>query len=94
MRRRGRRHRPPPGRCPSVVEGIGTLFVNVARHEETGELWWEGKTPDYSDDVIGWRDWRDELISDRPADHRRSGADADLWSQKNSRFTARPSLFF
>ena len=48
-----------PNAMRAVAEGTGTLFVNVARHEETGELWWEGKTPDYPDDVTGWRDWRD-----------------------------------
>jgi len=47
-----------PNAMRAVAEGTGTLFVNVARHEETGELWWEGKTPDYPDDVTGWRDWR------------------------------------
>ena len=81
-----------PNAMRAVAEGTGTIFVNVAHHETTKELWWEGKTPDYPQDVTGWRDWRNELVSDRPADHQRSGADTDLWSQKNSRFTARLSV--
>lgn len=81
-----------PNAMRAIAEGTGTLFVNVAHHEGTKELWWEGKTPDYPDDVTGWRDWKNELVSERPADHQRSGADEDLWSQKNSRFTARLSV--
>lgn len=81
-----------PNAMHAVAEGTGTLFVNVAHHEDTHELWWEGKTPDYPEDVTGWRDWRNELISERPAERQRSGEDADLWSQKNSRFTARLSV--
>ena len=77
-----------PNAMRAVGPGTGTLFVNVAHHEDTGELWWEGKTPDYPQDVTGWRDWRNELISERPLERQRSGADEDLWSQKNSRFTA------
>ncbi len=81
-----------PNAMHAVAEGTGTLFVNVAHHEHTHELWWEGKTPDYPEDVEGWRDWRDAPIGERPAEHQRSGEDADLWSQKNSRFTARLSV--
>lgn len=81
-----------PNAMKAVAEGTGTIFVNVAHHEGTKELWWEGKTPDYPEDVAGWRDWRNELISDRPVEHQRSGEDTDLWSQKNSRFTARLSV--
>ena len=81
-----------PNAMRAVAEGTGTLFVNVAHHEGTKDLWWEGKTPDYPLDVTGWRDWRNELVSERPVARQRSGADEDLWSQKNSRFTARLSV--
>lgn len=81
-----------PNAMKAVSEGTGTLFVNVAYNENTKELWWEGKTPDYPEDVTGWRDWKNELISERPVEHQRSGEDADLWSQKNSRFAARLSV--
>ena len=81
-----------PNAMRAVAEGTGTLFVNVAHHEGTKELWWEGRTPDYPLDVTGWRDWRNELVSERPVARQRSGADEDLWSQKNSRFTARLSV--
>ena len=81
-----------PNAMRAVAEGTGTLFVNVAHHEGTKKLWWEGKTPDYPLDVTGWRDWRNELVSERPVARQRSGADEDLWSQKNSRFTARLSV--
>ena len=81
-----------PNAMRAVAEGTGTLFVNVAHHEGTKKLWWEGKTPDYPLDVTGWRDWKNELVSERPVAHQRSGADEDLWSQKNSRFTARLSV--
>ena len=81
-----------PNAMRAVAEGTGTLFVNVAHHEGTKDLWWEGKTPDYPLDVTGWRDWKNELVSERPVAHQRSGADEDLWSQKNSRFTARLSV--
>ncbi|SPT53898.1 Phosphoenolpyruvate carboxykinase [GTP] [Actinomyces bovis] len=81
-----------PNAMKAVAEGTGTLFVNVAFNEDTKELWWEGKTPDYPEDVTGWRDWKNELISARPLERQRSGADEDLWSQKNSRFTARLSV--
>lgn len=81
-----------PNAMKAVAEGTGTLFVNVAFNEDTKELWWEGKTPDYPEDVTGWRDWKNEPISERPVERQRSGADEDLWSQKNSRFTARLSV--
>ncbi|WP_194949465.1 phosphoenolpyruvate carboxykinase (GTP) [Actinomyces trachealis] len=81
-----------PNAMKAVANDTGTLFVNVACNENTKELWWEGKTPDYPEDVTGWRDWKNELISERPVERQRSGEDADLWSQKNSRFTARLSV--
>jgi phosphoenolpyruvate carboxykinase (GTP) len=61
--------------------GTGTLFTNVAYNEITHEVWWEGRTPEPPVDVTGWRDWKGDLISERPA-----GSD-ELWSHPNSRFT-------
>ena len=71
-----------PTALASVASGTGTLFTNVAYHEPTGDVWWEGKTPSPPADVTGWRDWTGELISERPADRR----DAP-WAHPNSRFT-------
>ncbi|MFI7672070.1 phosphoenolpyruvate carboxykinase (GTP) [Actinophytocola sp. NPDC049390] len=71
-----------PTALASVGPGTGTLFTNVAYHEPTGEVWWEGRTPHPPADVAGWRDWTGELISDRPTDRR----DAP-WAHPNSRFT-------
>ena len=71
-----------PTALTSVAPGTGTLFTNVAYHEPTGEVWWEGRTPEPPADVTGWRDWTGELVSERPADRR----DAP-WAHPNSRFT-------
>jgi phosphoenolpyruvate carboxykinase (GTP) len=65
----------------SVAEGTGTLFSNVAYNEITHEVWWEGKTAAPPADVTGWRDWKGNLISERP-----DGSD-EPWSHPNSRFT-------
>jgi phosphoenolpyruvate carboxykinase (GTP) len=65
----------------SVDVGTGTLFTNVAYNEITHEVWWEGKTPAPPADLTGWRDWKGNLISERPA-----GSD-EPWSHPNSRFT-------
>ncbi len=65
----------------SVEAGTGALFTNVAYNEITHELWWEGKTPAPPADVTGWRDWKGDLVSDRPADSD------EPWSHPNSRFT-------
>jgi phosphoenolpyruvate carboxykinase (GTP) len=76
-----------PNAMESIRPGTKTLFTNVAYHEAERDVWWEGKTPDYPDDVSGWRDWRGELISERPAERQRSDAAGDEWAHPNSRFT-------
>lgn len=76
-----------PTALEAVAPGTGTLFTNVAYNDVTQEVWWEGRTPDYPEDLTGWRDWRGELIADRPAERQRSGATADAWAHPNSRFT-------
>lgn len=71
---------------PAALDAIhptsGAIFTNVAYNEITQEVWWEGKTPNYPEDLHGWRDWTGALISERP--------EADLtkpWAHPNSRFT-------
>ncbi|MGY1637846.1 phosphoenolpyruvate carboxykinase (GTP) [Geodermatophilus sp. SYSU D00742] len=71
-----------PTAVDSIAEGTGTIFTNVAHNETTGEVWWEGKTPQPPADPTGWRDWAGQLISERPADAK----DAP-WAHPNSRFT-------
>jgi phosphoenolpyruvate carboxykinase (GTP) len=70
---------------PTALEAVGpgtqALFTNVAYNEITHEVWWEGRTPEPPADLTGWRDWKGELISDRPA-----GSIAP-WAHPNSRFT-------
>jgi phosphoenolpyruvate carboxykinase (GTP) len=71
-----------PTALRSVGAGTGVLFTNVAYNENTGEVWWEGRTPEPPADVTGWRDWTGQLISER--------AEADTgkpWAHPNSRFT-------
>ena len=34
-----------PTALGAIAEGTGTLFTNVAYNDDTGEVWWEGKTP-------------------------------------------------
>jgi phosphoenolpyruvate carboxykinase (GTP) len=70
-----------PTALASVAEGTGALFTNVAYNEITHEVWWEGKTPLPPADLEGWRDWKGELISERPAGSQ------DPWAHPNSRFT-------
>jgi phosphoenolpyruvate carboxykinase (GTP) len=76
-----------PNAITAIGPGTKTLFTNVAYNAKKQEVWWEGRTPDYPADVEGWRDWRGELISDRPAEKQRSSAPGDEWSHPNSRFT-------
>ncbi|MGY1632468.1 phosphoenolpyruvate carboxykinase (GTP) [Geodermatophilus sp. SYSU D01186] len=71
-----------PTAVDSIAEGTGTIFTNVAYNESTGEVWWEGKTPQPPADPTGWRDWAGQLVSERPADAK----DAP-WAHPNSRFT-------
>ena len=76
-----------PNGLAAVAPGTRALFTNVAYHAERQQVWWEGRTPQYPEDVSGWRDWKGELISDRPPERRRSSATGDDWAHPNSRFT-------
>jgi phosphoenolpyruvate carboxykinase (GTP) len=80
-----------PGTNPNAIESIGpgsgALFTNVAYNETTKDVWWEGLTPEPPSDLAGWRDWRGELLADRPAERQRSAASGDEWAHPNSRFT-------
>jgi phosphoenolpyruvate carboxykinase (GTP) len=71
---------------PTAVEaigpGTGTIFTNVAYNEAAADVWWEGKTPEPPADVTGWRDWKGELIAERPDAERNAP-----WAHPNSRFT-------
>jgi phosphoenolpyruvate carboxykinase (GTP) len=71
---------------PTAVAAIGpdtgTIFTNVAYNEDTGEVWWEGKSPEPPADPTGWRDWSGELVSERPESRK-----GDPWAHPNSRFT-------
>jgi phosphoenolpyruvate carboxykinase (GTP) len=75
-----------PTAIESVAPGTGTIFTNVAYRaaegDETGEVWWEGRTPQPPADVTGWRDWTGALISARAADDA-----GKPWAHPNSRFT-------
>jgi phosphoenolpyruvate carboxykinase (GTP) len=71
-----------PTAVAAVAEGTGTIFTNVAYNEKTGEVWWEGKTPEPPADVDGWRDWTGHLIADRPEETKNTN-----WAHPNSRFT-------
>jgi phosphoenolpyruvate carboxykinase (GTP) len=70
-----------PTALHSVAEGTGALFTNVAYNERTHQVWWEGKTKEPPADVTGWRDWKGQLISERPE------GSTDPWAHPNSRFT-------
>jgi phosphoenolpyruvate carboxykinase (GTP) len=76
-----------PNAMAALGPGTKTLFTNTAYNEATHAVWWEGRTPQPPADVAGWRDWRGELISDRPPERQRSNAPGDEWSHPNSRFT-------
>jgi phosphoenolpyruvate carboxykinase (GTP) len=71
-----------PTAVDAIAEGTGTIFTNVAYNDDTGEVWWEGKTKEPPADVAGWRDWTGHLIADRP-----EGAEDSPWAHPNSRFT-------
>ena len=70
-----------PTALDSIAEGTGVIFTNVAYNAQTEEVWWEGKTKDYPEDVTGWRDWKGNLISEREP------GDDSPWAHPNSRFT-------
>jgi phosphoenolpyruvate carboxykinase (GTP) len=71
-----------PTAVDAIAEGTGTIFTNVAYNEKTGDVWWEGKTPEPPAETAGWRDWTGQLISEREAGHEN-----DPWAHPNSRFT-------
>jgi phosphoenolpyruvate carboxykinase (GTP) len=71
-----------PTAVAAIGPGTGTIFTNVAYNEDTGEVWWEGKSPEPPADPAGWRDWSGELVSERPESRK-----ADPWAHPNSRFT-------
>jgi phosphoenolpyruvate carboxykinase (GTP) len=71
-----------PTAVAAIAEGTGTIFTNIAYNDDTGEVWWEGKTPEPPSDTAGWRDWTGELISERPEGRRK-----DPWAHPNARFT-------
>jgi phosphoenolpyruvate carboxykinase (GTP) len=70
-----------PGALHSIDAGTGAIFTNVAYNELTGDVWWEGKSPQPPTDLDGWLDWKGERIADRA-----DGDDAP-WAHPNSRFT-------
>lgn len=70
-----------PAAVDAIASGSGTIFTNVARNDHTGDVWWEGKTPQPPADIDGWRDWTGQLICERD--------DATFnkpWAHPNSRF--------
>ncbi|WP_369134171.1 phosphoenolpyruvate carboxykinase (GTP) [Modestobacter sp. I12A-02662] len=71
-----------PTAVAAIAEGTGAIFTNVAYNDDTAEVWWEGKTPEPPADVTGWRDWKGELIAERPDAERNAP-----WAHPNSRFT-------
>jgi phosphoenolpyruvate carboxykinase (GTP) len=71
-----------PTAVTAIAPGTGTIFTNVAYNEDTGEVWWEGKSPEPPADPTGWRDWSGELVSERPESRK-----GDPWAHPNSRFT-------
>jgi phosphoenolpyruvate carboxykinase (GTP) len=71
-----------PTAIAAVGPGTGTLFTNVAYNELTGEVWWEGRTPQPPAETTGWRDWMGALISEHGPDQA-----GEPWAHPNSRFT-------
>lgn len=72
-----------PAAMEAVVPGSGTIFTNVAYNDDTGEVWWEGRTPEPPEDTSGWRDWTGTLIDDRAP-----GEEGNPWAHPNGRFTS------
>jgi phosphoenolpyruvate carboxykinase (GTP) len=71
-----------PTAVGAIAPGTGTIFTNVAYNESTGEVWWEGKTPQPPADPTGWRDWTGQLVTERAP-----GTEDAPWAHPNSRFT-------
>lgn len=77
-------HHTNPVAMDAIAPKSGAIFTNVAVHDTTGEVWWEGLTPEPPRDVTGWRDWSGKLISERKP------GELDLpWAHPNGRFTTR-----
>jgi phosphoenolpyruvate carboxykinase (GTP) len=70
-----------PAALDAIRPGTGTIFTNVARNDNTGDVWWEGRTPEPPEPLDGWRDWTGNLITDRDD----SARDCP-WAHPNSRF--------
>lgn len=70
-----------PAAIEAIRPGSGTIFTNVAHNDDTGDVWWEGKTPAPPTPTKGWRDWTGQLITDRDQQ-----AQNDPWAHPNSRF--------
>lgn len=70
-----------PNALHSIDEGSQAIFTNVAYNPDTGEVWWEGKTPKPPTDVHGWLDWTGAPMADRKSN------DTAAWAHPNSRFT-------
>lgn len=70
-----------PTALQSVAPGTGTIFTNIAYNPTTGEVWWEGRTPEPPADIEGWLDWLGAPIADREP------GDDSPWAHPNSRFT-------
>ena len=77
-----------PNFFKAIGRGTETIFTNVAYNTKTGEVWWEGKTPEYPS-LVGdgqyWIDWKGQKIIDRPED-KRTGK-GNEWAHPNSRAT-------
>ncbi|MGO2141169.1 MAG: phosphoenolpyruvate carboxykinase (GTP) [Leucobacter sp.] len=71
-----------PTAMAAIAEGSGTIFTNTAYNHLTGEVWWEGLTPEPPTALDGWLDWTGTPIADRAPDQQ--GAP---WAHPNSRFT-------
>ena len=70
-----------PAALDAIRPGSGTIFTNVARNDHTGDVWWEGRTPESPEQLDGWRDWTGKLIVDRDDTTRNHP-----WAHPNSRF--------
>ncbi|MFV0434971.1 MAG: phosphoenolpyruvate carboxykinase (GTP) [Leucobacter sp.] len=71
-----------PTAMAAIAEGSGTIFTNTAYNELTGDVWWEGLTPQPPAELDGWLDWTGERIADRTPGKRDTP-----WAHPNSRFT-------
>jgi len=76
-----------PNALYSIGENSRALFTNTAYNPGLKDVWWEGRTKEYPEDLSGWEDWRGDPISARPADKQKSGDNGDEWAHPNSRFT-------